>query len=291
MSYDENDLKRRTQTLTEPNQHTQSTISFLSAPVLLADNNYNDNITNQLQRESNEEVLSQKFSQLSTSHRTQKQIVHKFSKIPAYLSTKNGNFRTLINNILSTITKTATTTGATANNEEQLYEVAIFTHKMKCEQIFESLWLVYLRSGLGQLYPNQIGPSVWPINVKTTVQEETQKELNTNDACLSLVQQRLHGFKTRIQAYHTELDTCKSCLPDYYREPIYQTIERFIEQNLESLQQKIQHKIALVHYEYKDRVLELEFIRQNPSESCVRLYIVDFLCQSIKYSYPSSFLF
>ena len=124
---------------------------------------------------------------------------------------------------------------------------------------------------MGQLKSNKTGPSIWPTQVKTIVKHARNACTNENDACMALVQDRLHGFNARIQKYRTELDTLKNRLQDD-RKTICQTIEAFVQEKLENLRRKIHHKITLVHYDYKDRALELEFLHQKPSESCVRLY-------------------
>jgi len=159
----------------------------------------------------------------------------------------------------------------TTNNEDDLRQLAILIHKMKFEQILHSLWEVYLQSGMGQLNGNiRIEPSVWPTKVKTSMRQTIQTGMNENDACRTFVQDRLHGFHTRIQQYQTELDRRKNNWPASDRERMYQMIEKFIEGKLEVFRRKIQHQIHLVHYDYKDRMLELKFLQQNPSEYCVR---------------------
>ncbi|CAF4619063.1 unnamed protein product, partial [Rotaria socialis] len=94
---------------------------------------------------------------------------------------------------------------------------------------------------------------------------------NQNDACMKLVQERLDEFKTKIQQYEIQINNLKNRLQGN-KEAIFRTIETFIQQNQENFRQKMEHKIKLVQYDYNDRALELEFLRQNPSEYCVRLH-------------------
>ncbi|CAF2989680.1 unnamed protein product [Rotaria sp. Silwood2] len=219
-----------------------------------------------------ENVLSQKLSQLSCSQPHQQQNVKQSNKIPNYLSNKNKSFQKLIKEILSTmITSRTTVSSVPSQNEQDLRDMAILIHRIKSEQIFQSLWMTYLKSGTGQLKVDPIGPSVWPLQVRTIVKQANKTGSNENVTCMALVKDRLHEFNVRIQQYQTELDIYKYRLQGN-RETIYQTIETFIQQYLETLRKKIEHKIILVQYDYNDRVLELEFLQQNPSEYCIKLY-------------------
>lgn len=132
--------------------------------------------------------------------------------------------------------------------------------------------MTYLKSGTGQLYINQRGSPVWPIQVKTIVRKTNNRMGNENYACVQLVQERLDQFRSKIQHYGIELDNLKSCLQCGDEETIFRTMETFIQQNQENFRQKIEHKIKLVQYDYNDQVLELQFLEQNPNEYCVRFH-------------------
>ncbi|CAF4086388.1 unnamed protein product [Adineta steineri] len=215
--------------------------------------------------------LSQKLSQLSTSNQRQQKNGQRLHKTPRYLSNKNERLKKLINEILSTVMTTTTTSSIPVHNKEDLRQITTLIHKIRSEQIFHSLWMTYLKSGIGQLIENQTGPAIWPMIVKTMAKQAINAGAAENDACMSLVHDRLREFNDNIQKYEIEIDLLRNRLSND-RETIYQTIETLIEQKLESLRQKIEHTITLVQYDYKDRALELEFFQQNPSDHCIKLY-------------------
>ncbi|CAF1364388.1 unnamed protein product [Adineta steineri] len=216
--------------------------------------------------------LSQKLSQLSTSNQRQQKNGQRLDKTSRYLSNKNERLKKLINEVLSTVMTTTTASSIPVHNEEDLRQITSLTHKIRSEQIFQSLWITYWKSGMGQLIENQIGPTIWPVIVKTMAKQAINAGASENDACMSLVHDRLRQFNHKIQNHQTELGLLKSRLPNDHRETVYQTIETLIVQKLENLRQKIEHKITLVQYDYKDRALELEFFQQNPSDHCIKLY-------------------
>ncbi|CAF2831409.1 unnamed protein product [Rotaria sp. Silwood2] len=223
---------------------------------------------------SHEQILSQRLSQLSCSQSSQQQNISQSDKIPRYLSNKNESYEKLINTLYFTIISTITTTitsSASVRYEQDLRQIAELIHKIKSLEILLSLWMTYLKSGTGQLHFNQRGPSVWPNQVKTIIKKINNRVGNENDACMQLVQERLDKFRTKIQQYEIRLDNLKHRLQGD-KDTIFRTIETFIQQNQENFHQKIEHKIKLVQYDYNDRVLELQFLEQNPNEYCIKLY-------------------
>ena len=51
---------------------------------------------------------------------------------------------------------------------------------------------------------------------------------------------------------------------------VQQATESFVEENLTSLRNKIEYKIELVHYDYDERILEVQYLQHNPTEAQVR---------------------
>lgn len=177
--------------------------------------------------------------------------------------------------ISTTTTATITSVGAKCY-EEDLRTIAVLIYQIKSLKILLSLWTTYLKSGTGQLHINQRGPSVWPTQVQTIVRKiNNNVARNQNNACMQLVQERLDKFRTKMQQYEIQLDHLKRRLQGN-KETVFHTIEMFIQQNQENFREKIDHKINLVQYDYNDRVLELQFLQQNPSDYCVRFYIIMF---------------
>ena len=223
-----------------------------------------------------EQASSKKLSPLSTSHQERQRDLQPSNKIPSYLSNKSECSQKLLDEILSTTkttgaTATADLSSATSHEEEDLRQTALLMHKLISEQLFQSVWVAYFKSGTAQLKMNQTGPSIWPLNVKTMVKQAIDAGTDENDACMKLVQDRLRESHAKIQNYQTELDHLKNHIQGD-REAIYQKIERYLQQKLASLRGKVEHNVALVQYDYNDRALELEFLQLHPNDNCVRLH-------------------
>ena len=94
--------------------------------------NYSSRTSDNNEQAYQEKALLQRLSQLSTSQQKRQQL----HKIPRYLSNTNGCFQKFINEISSTMMTTRTTT---LPHKEDLRQIAILMHKIKSEQIFQSL--------------------------------------------------------------------------------------------------------------------------------------------------------
>jgi hypothetical protein len=217
--------------------------------------------------------LSQKLSQLSTSHQNQEKVT-KIEKqtvekpVPDYLLKANKSFEKLIYPLLP---KTTTT----SNIVEDLRQVAILIHQIMSSHILHSLWTTYLKSGMGELKGQQqltqASVLFWPLKVKSMVTKDIRAGTNEHDACMTFVQKRLSELEENMKQYRTELNVRESRLHGY-TQAIRRAIETFVQQGVDSLQRDIEHKIVLVQFDYNDRVLELEYLHHNPNEDQVRLW-------------------
>ncbi|CAF0982130.1 unnamed protein product [Rotaria sordida] len=230
-----------------------------------------------------EHVLSQKLSQLSTSRQKESKIESE-KKLPKkiksdqlretlkYLTKSNKSFEKMINSILSN--KITTAVASSSDNLEKYRQIAISIHRIKYIEILYSLWKVYLQSGLGQLkcdnFPNESGPHVWVKPVQSMVKVAVRSGLEKNDACLAYVKNRLAQLDKSKQEYHTDLQVQLNHL-SHQANIIQQPLEKFIEENLLSLRKKIQHKIQLVYFEYKEEIIKHEYLKQNPNEAQIKL--------------------
>ncbi len=154
-------------------------------------------------------------------------------------------------------------------------QIAICIHHIKYNEILYSLWTVYLKSGLGELQSqhqpqNPLNPSVWPIPIKSRMKNSVRQGINEHNACLVYVQNRLLELEKGIQQSQINLQNQIKRRPDYSSSNIAQAIEKFVENKLSNVRDKIQHKIQLVHYDYKERILEEQYLQHNPTEAQVR---------------------
>ncbi|CAF4756126.1 unnamed protein product [Rotaria sp. Silwood1] len=234
-------------------------------------------------KSTEEHVLSQKLNQLSTSQQKESEIESEkklpkkvkpdqLRETPKYLTKSNKSFEKRINSIWSTNTTTAV--ASSSDNLEKYRQIAIVIHRIKYIEILYSLWTVYLQSGLGQLKThyscNGLGPQLWVKPVQSMVKVTVRSGTEENEACLTYVKNGLTQLHKAIQQAHTDLHVQKNHLPNDST-LIQQAIERFVEENLTSLRKKIQHKIQLVHYDYEEHILKLDYLTLNPSETQIKL--------------------
>ncbi|CAF1302974.1 unnamed protein product, partial [Rotaria sordida] len=241
-------------------------------PLLLNDNDSITEVDNLLANETQEEVptkfqvksleeqdLSQRLSQLSmTSHYITEHLnmvnVDTSENIPLYLSKENKSFEQIISDLSS--------------NElaEELRQMAIVIHQIFLIDLEKLLWTTYLKSGTGQLQLNHMDndnlnrPHLWPIQVQKLVSKQSPDNIDTA-ACLTYVTQYLDELDDKMKRYQTTYNMKKNQYVNYLP-----TIQAFVHQQLQSTRLAIEQKIAIVHYNYNDYVLELKFLAYNPTQ-------------------------
>lgn len=158
-----------------------------------------------------EQKLSQRMSQLTTSETTNKDVTLmkemklEIEKIPDYLTKRNKSFQQMLYQAVSTITTTTTTTWNKNNNThiESLRHIAILIYKIMFIQVYHALWAAYLKSGMGQLIiPSQAkqfystAVSIWPKQIKTFSQSTCGKKTNReHDYYLKFAQNHLYELE------------------------------------------------------------------------------------------------
>ena len=230
----------------------------------------------------NEQVLSQKLDQLSPFSRNhnekqqssrdfvqgQSMIGINFDFIPDYLSKTNKSFEKKIYCILpSTI------------NLEELRDIATLMHKIMSIEIVHSLWIIYQKSGEGNLpsttlpTTNQIDRKIWPIQVQSLMKKQSPilPSINDHNACLTFINHCLHELNMKSNQYRHELKVKASRLHGYTHS-LECTIEKFIKQNLECSRIDIDQQIASVQYDYTEQILKRAYLSQNPNENQVSLF-------------------
>ena len=193
-----------------------------------------------------------------------------FNTIPDYLSKTNQAFEKKIHSILpSTI------------NVEDLRKVAMLMYKIICLDLVHSLWIVYRKSGTGDLSStlaiHQVDKKIWPIEVQTSMKlSKVQRHTDEDNPCLTFVNHYLHQFNDQSKQYRTQLNAKTSRLVGYTRS-LEHIIEKFVQQGLISKRIEIDREIALVQYHYTDVLLKRAFLTQNPNENQVKLFQYIFL--------------
>ncbi|CAF1124694.1 unnamed protein product [Rotaria magnacalcarata] len=174
--------------------------------------------------------------------------------------------------VLSSMT---TATEKLNNNMDELRKIAIVLYKIMVIQTYQYLWETYFKSGTGQLMiPSEAKQklsysttlSIWPKEIKTIVLSNKKDKTNENEICLKFTNGHLYALQNQLKEYQQELNIKANNYPGYTLS-IQEIIKIYIEENLNaSLYKKIQHQVALIHYDYHIRALKLEYLRHKPNE-------------------------
>jgi hypothetical protein len=186
------------------------------------------------------------------------------NEIPTYLSLTNKSFTQMIEQISNTFSS------VNPMNIEQLREIAILIYQSTIIELKKSLWLTYFKAGTGTLKIEQPGPEIWSRTLKSLIVSSKKYDLNNHrdlldDLCLKLVTTRLHRFNHQQQQYQDQLDE-KTKSIDHYQTIIAPILQKYIQENLQSLQIEYENNIQLIIYDYEYHRIELEFLTQEPNE-------------------------
>ncbi|CAF1339014.1 unnamed protein product [Adineta steineri] len=193
-----------------------------------------------------------------------------FNEIPFYLFKTNQSFDKKIRSILPTTDKL-----------EQLRSIAILMYKIICINMIRSLWIVYQKSGMGELQTNllsinQLNRKVWPKEILLLLNENQIVNINHDNACSTLVNHCLCQLNDKSEEYRRELRLNTTRLSDYTPNMEY-IIEKFVEQGLIGLRIEIDCQIALVKHDYIDEILKQQYLAQNPT--AIQIESVEHLCK------------
>ena len=198
--------------------------------------------------------------------------------LPSYLSANNNIFDQRMNPILQKL--------ATSITIEDLRTIAHVVHNLALTKLFVSLWQVYLNSGTGQLtLPNEQqqksqksiveNPNLWPSAVKTTmIRERVTSAQNESDitptSCLTFTQNYLHQLTSKAAQFQAELTNQNHRLFAFTMQ-MNQAIERFVHEHyMNQMGLTIEAKIATTEYDYRDHIIELEFLQLKPNDHQVK---------------------
>ncbi|CAF1265428.1 unnamed protein product [Adineta steineri] len=193
-----------------------------------------------------------------------------FNEIPSYLSKANQSFDKKIHSVLP---KT--------NNLEQLRSIAILMYKIICINMIRSLWIVYQKSGMGELQTNllsinQLNRKIWPQEILLLLNENEIVDINQDNACSTLVNHCLCQLNDKNEEYRRELRLNTTKISDYTPSIEY-IIEKFVEQGLIGLRIEIDCQSALVEHDYIDEILKQQYLAQNSTS--IQIESVERLCQ------------
>jgi hypothetical protein len=167
---------------------------------------------------------------------------------------------------------------------EDLRQIALLIYNLAVTDLLHWQWETYLLSGTGVLKyqvalqdkENPIdGTSLWPTEVKTKIIEKglttarNESEIDF-DTCRKCLENYLRQLNDNAEQYRTQLNDRKRRL-NGFTEEMEKEIEHFLhEQSINQIKIKVQTKIAIVEYDYYDRLLELAYLRLKPNQYQVR---------------------
>ena len=111
------------------------------------------------------------------------------------------------------------------------------------------------------------------------ISEHETKFTNPNDidddSCLNYAYKVLRKYRDQNLYYQDQLEESKQRLDNNFTDEIEETIVKFVEEHgISLLRVPIEGKIATVEYEFKDRLIELEFYDQSPHPYQVSFYFL-----------------
>ena len=93
-----------------------------------------------------------------------------------------------------------------------------------------------------------------------------------HDTCLNYVHSKLHKFRDQTVYYQNQLEEKKQRLHNSFISDIEEAIKQYVEQHGTALIRiNIETEIAIVEYDFNDRLIELEYQQENPNEYQVRV--------------------
>ncbi|CAF3322185.1 unnamed protein product [Rotaria socialis] len=133
-------------------------------------------------------------------------------------------------------------------------------------------------------------PAIQQCHDNSSLHNQPNTEVNTdktneNEICLKFTNGHLYALQNQLKEYQQELNIKANNYPGYTLS-IQEIIKTYLEENLNaSLYKKIQHQVALIHYDYHIRALELEYFQHKPNE--YQKQLMKQICQ-IKYEQETS---
>ena len=156
---------------------------------------------------------------------------------------------------------------------EALREVALVMHKTMTITLVHALWIVYRKSGTGEL-PSPVSAyrgdcRVWPLEVQSLTKQLVEPSID-DDACLRCVEHCLNDLREQQERCQRELPIKTQAVPGYTRIIEY-ALEKFVKQGLASMRVDIDRQIASVRYRYSDAILQRAYLATKPDYCQVSL--------------------
>jgi hypothetical protein len=211
--------------------------------------------------------------------------------MPKYLSNSSQTFEDIVNPIFQ----------KTANpfNIEDLRQIALLEHKLKLIDLNTLLWTTYLRSGTGKLNEDEqphlqaaataiaaagitttsvrYSPAIWPQELKTTMLADRTAKFKSNEIdhekYLNYVMKMLRTLREQNTVYQMQLKERKQRLNTSFTLELEEAIKSFIEEyGIRSHRILIEGKIAIIKYDYNDKLFEADFYHETPYQEQITTF-------------------
>lgn len=209
-------------------------------------------------------------------------------ELPRFLSRTKDIFQETIRPLLSLNRETRSI------NIEQLRKIALLKFYMAINNLDISLWNAYLQSGTGKYEEQQqqkqqqatseattTHPKFrrWPSDLKDKMIQhgflptDTNRQNITDDAYMNYINQQIRQLRNKNADYNNELKLEKESLTNVLTSEIEASIDQFVEQYGTSFHRvPTNGQISAIEYAYRDRLLELAFIEENPYEYPLEMF-------------------
>jgi hypothetical protein len=165
-----------------------------------------------------------------------------------------------------------------AFNPVVVEQLTVLHYRMSIVDFHKRLWDTYLKSGTGQM--ENIDPSqqndgyatlyYWPPMISPLMRTKASIEITSNhDGRTDCFKQYLAQLDHRTGQYRAQLDAIKTDIPSSSEE-FFHEIELFVhQQTLLIVKIYFEAVISLMKYDYVDRLLQLQYAKQQPTEKQV----------------------
>ena len=196
-------------------------------------------------------------------------------QIPDYLSsTTNMHFRQMIEEKKLGFIN--------SSNLEVIRQICLLMHQMAILKLEDALWLTYLESGTGKLIPNKFNIKVWPLDMKTIMNEsglpvdkdDDDDDRNNDRLFVNWIQDYyLYTLNRMQEEFQEELFQKKKQLSISYSHTIDRSLYEFTSAHLQSIDSMYEYRKNLVKLNYREQILEHSFYALQPSltQVCERI--------------------
>ena len=166
---------------------------------------------------------------------------------------------------------------------DDLRSLAILKHKIAIIKLDRKLWTFYLKLGKGQCETSEsnktnVDRCMWPMAIKKLCSStmdiiDVSEKDDEHQSCEMIVDQHLEELNEREELYFMEYYEKKVDFIGLTNE-MEQTMDTFVQQySIVPYEMKWNHKIALLQYNYDEKLLELEYLRYKPTDNQVKSII------------------